>query len=209
MDSVTRARRRRERERQAVIFGVLVTGMIIVGLGAFAIYTGNMDAPFGLGDREFTQPQADASTTPPCLPSIPTGPGETSFPVPIPYGEINLRVLNASGVAGVAAATETVLEQRGFNVDAIGDFAGGRLRYSEIRFGQQSIVAAYTLAGQFTEMRLVLDDRLDDTLDLIMGAAYQRPMPEDDVVLAPDISLENATDCLPADRIIPLPAPVR
>ena len=42
-------------ERQAVVFGLLIAALAVVGLGALAVYTGAIDAPF---DRPLSSPEA-------------------------------------------------------------------------------------------------------------------------------------------------------
>jgi len=187
-----------------VVFGVLLVAVIVVGLGALAMYLGVIESPFG---REFSQPRADATTTPPCLPRAGgDDPLNDSEPYPIPYSEIDLRILNASNVAGLAHANATILERRGFEISEIGDFPG-RLRYTELRFGERGIIAAYTVAAQFSSIRLVLDDREVETVDLVLGGVYEEPLAEDVVNLFPNVPMTNADDCLPANRLIPLPGP--
>ena len=160
------ARRRREHERQAVIYGVLVAALLLVGVGALAIYTGAIDAPFA---REFTNPRAveEQTVTPPCLPAVE---GQPDGALPIASADVHLRIYNASGTPGIAGANRDVLSRRGFTIDAIGDHTTVLPR-SELRFGTQGIVAAYTLAAHFPRMNMVLDTREDATVDLLVGIA--------------------------------------
>ena len=195
------ARRRREHERQAVIYGILGAVLLLVGLGALAIYTGAIEAPFA---RDFTNPsQVDDDVTPPCLPPVE---GQPDGPLPVPASEIHVRIYNASGTAGIAGANRTVLERRGFAIDGIGDHTT-TLPRSELRFGVNGIVAAYTLAAHFPRMNLVLDTREDATVDLLVGERYDRPLDEDEVQISGDTPLRDAAGCRPADRIEAIPAP--
>ncbi len=195
------ARRRREHERQAVIYGVLVALLLLTGLGALAIFTGAIDAPFA---REFTNPhQVEDTVTPPCLPPVE---GQPDGALPIAASDVHLRIYNASGVAGIAGANQSVLARRGFTVDATGNH-DTTLRRSELRFGKNGIVAAYTLAAHFPRMNLVLDAREDATVDLLVGESYDRPLDEDDVHLSAETPLRNAEGCKPADQLTPIPAP--
>lgn len=196
------ARRRREHERQAVIFGILVAVLLLVGLGALAIYTGAVEAPFA---REFTNPHQvdDEVVVPPCLPAVE---GQPDGALPIPHSDVHLRIYNASGTAGVAGANRTVLERRGFSVAGMGDHTT-TLRHSELRFGTNGIVAAYTLAAHFPRVNLVLDTREDATVDLLVGERYDRPLDEDQVTISADAPLRNAEGCRPADQLEPIPAP--
>ena len=62
-------RRRREHERQAVVFGVLIAFLAVCGIFALAVYSGAISSPF---NRPFTTVGvAEQETYPvPCLPPI-------------------------------------------------------------------------------------------------------------------------------------------
>lgn len=205
------ARRRREHERQAVVFGVLVAFIVVVALGALAIYTGALTAPFA---RPFTSDDQATTTEPaPCLPAVEDQPDGA---LPLPYDQVKVRIINASGMSGLAGANQKVLAPRGFDVLGTGNYdstydasldSGSTLPANELRFGPQGVVAAYTLAAQFPDMTLVLDAREDDTVDLLVGEEYERPLDEGDVPLAADQPLTNAEGCAPVDEIEPVPAP--
>jgi hypothetical protein len=194
------ARRRREHERQAVIFGVLVALLVVVGLGALAIFTGAIDAPFARG---FTSSSPEEQVTPPCLPQVEDQPDGA---LPLATSEVHVRILNATGsdgTVGVAAANRTVLTARGFVIDSVGNYTTA-LQSSELRFGDQGIVAAYTLAAHCPKMRMVLDTREDATVDLLVGTAFDRPIDEDQVSTGP---LKNLDGCVPASDITHVPGP--
>ena len=99
-----------------------------------------------------------------------------------------------------------MLERRGFSVAGVGDHTT-TLRHSELRFGTNGIVAAYTLAAHFPRVNLVLDTREDATVDLLVGERYDRPLDEDQVTISADAPLRNAEGCRPADQLEPIPAP--
>lgn len=194
------ARRRREHERQAVIYGVLVAVLAVAGLGALAIYTGAIKAPFA---REFTPSSPEEAVTSPCLPKIEDQPDGA---LPLPYSDVHVNILNATGpdgTTGIAGANQTVLSKRGFAIDGVGNHTSV-LNLSELRFGEQGIVAAYTLASQFPRMRLVMDAREDATVDFLVGVDFDRPLDEDKVPTGP---LQNVEGCKPASEIDKLPAP--
>ncbi len=126
--------------------------------------------------------------------------------LPLATSEVHVRILNATGrdgTVGIAAANRTVLAARGFTIDSVGNYAT-QLQSSELRFGDQGIVAAYTLAAHFPEMRMVLDTREDATVDLLVGTAFDRPLDEDKVPTGP---LKNLKGCVPADEITHVPGP--
>jgi hypothetical protein len=189
-------RRRREHERQAVIFGTLALVLVGIGLYALAIFTGAVDSPF---KRDFTLPASEVEPIPPCLP-----PGQSGIVRPVTYSEIDLTVFNASGLqVALAGAYRTVLSDRGFVItDALN--ADPDITYNELRFGPQGIVAAYTVATQFPEIRLVLDDRTGASVDLLIGSQYALGLPNGGLLDVSQVSFEPLTDlrgCKPASQI--------
>lgn len=191
-------RRRREHERQAVVFGVLIAFLAVCGIFALAVYSGAISSPF---NRPFTTVGVTAQKTfpVPCLPAVQ---GQPDGALPTAYTDTRVRLLNASGESGLASAHETVLADRGFVIVGTGNVKG-LLQESEIRFGKNGIVQAYTLAAQFPKMRMVLDQRGDPGIDLLIGENFDPPLDVEDVELAADQPLRNAEGCVPVDEITP------
>lgn len=192
-------RRRREHERQAVVFGVLIAFLAVCGIFALAVFSGAISSPF---DRPFTTVGASDQKTYPvaCLPAVE---GQPDGALPMAYSEIKVRVLNATdGQLGIGSAHETVLGDRGFEIMEVGNVPVV-LAESEVRFGLTGIVQAYELAAQFPKMRLVLDDRGGPAVDLLIGENYDAPLDVKDVDVAADQPLRNAEGCVPADTITP------
>jgi len=192
-------RRRREHERQAVVFGVLIAFLAVCGIFALAVYSGAISSPF---NRPFTTVGVTEQETYP-VPCVPEVSGQPDGALPSAYSDTQVRVLNASGESGLATAHESVLADRGFNIVGKGNVPV-LLQESEIRFGRKGIVQAYTLAAQFPEIRLVLDDRDDRKIDLLIGEDYVPPLDVEDVQLTADQPLRNAEGCVPADSIDPV-----
>lgn len=190
-------RRRREHERQAVIFGVIIAFLAVCGIVALAIYTGALRSPVSTPIKS-PGAAAQASFPAPCLPAVD---GQPDGALPVPYDQVQVRVLNASGEQGVANAFETALVDRQFTMAAEPANASVQLEFSELRFGVQGIVAAYTLAGQFEDIRMVLDQREDPTVDLLVGREFKKPLPSDEVTLAADKPLRNVEGCEPAEEV--------
>lgn len=195
-------RRRRRRERQAVVFGSLVAGLAVAGLGAAATYTGALDLPFL--QREFASPAPEAGTAvspPPC-------PAEGTLPVP--YTDVQVTVLNGAGIAGLAGQMQGDLTGRGFTVLGTDNYPTGLPGTAQIMFGAQGVAAAYTLAAHLTEPVLVLDLREDATVDLVLGEAFDVPVPLESVPLDPETPLTPVEGCVPLEEALTtaVPAPV-
>ena len=196
-------RRRHQHERQAVVFGGLVAGLAVAGLGAAAVYSGSMEAPFLA--REFGSPPT-ATATGPTLPPPPCPPGGT---LPVAYGAVTVNVLNASDVAGLARRTGDDLVARGFVVGSLGNYPTTVTQSVELYFGEAGIAAAYTLASQVSGARLVLDTRADESVDLVLGSAFTGLLDPSLVVLDPGAELVGVQGCVSLDqaRVSAVPGP--
>ena len=197
-------RRRREHSRQIVIFGLLGTLLAAAFTLALLIFGGIIEAPFA---REFSTPHgAVDDVTPPCLPQVP---GQPDGALPIPYDLVDLRIYNASGIGGVGSANQTVLGRRGFVINIVGDWPQSLrpVGVNQLRFGPNGIVAAYTVAAHFPPLQMIMDERTDESVDLIVGEDYDQPLPTDQVDLAADRPLLNIRGCQPANQIEKVPAP--
>ncbi|GGI05247.1 hypothetical protein GCM10007368_05200 [Isoptericola cucumis] len=193
------ARRRREHERQAVVFGLLIAFLLMAALGALAAYSGAISTPFS---RPVYTPVAAVPQPEPCLPPVE---GQPDGALPVAYEKIKVRVFNASETGGVANANAEVLEERGFNVTSTGNM-NSQVEESELRFGTKGITRAYTVAAQIPDVRLVLDDRKGASVDLLVGNRYSPPLDEEQVLLTADTPMQDVQGCLAADEITPIPA---
>lgn len=194
------ARRRRKHERQAVVFGLIIAFLVVLGLGALAIYTDTIDSP--ISEPIYTPSTVVENMAPACLPDDEDSPDGI---LPMPYDKVRVRVYNAADRRfALAGASEEVLSDRGFDIRDTGDFTSRVEGLSEIRYGAAGIVQAYTLAAQFEEIDLVMDDRGGKVVDLLIGTGWAEPLPVEDVPLAGDQPLENRPGCVPAADLEPI-----
>ncbi|MHA7133703.1 LytR C-terminal domain-containing protein [Oerskovia turbata] len=186
-------------ERQAVVFGLLVALLTIAGIGALAVYTGAVEPPF---DRAFSSPKVDgviADADAPCL---------AADTLPVAYNEVNVRIFNATGKGGLGAANEQVLRNRGFTISLVGNLqtpAGeaATQHSTQISFGAAGIAHAYTLAAHYKDPVLVLDDRADSTVDLVLGKNFVNLVDDELVVTDPTVPLTNPAKCVALETITP------
>lgn len=195
--------KRRRRDRQIAVFGILAVALVVLTFSAMGIYRGTFASPF---EQPFITPSPDVTdvVTLACPPS-----GEASMPMPA--NEISFRTLNGAGESGLARAYLEDLRGRGF----VGVAATNSNRpydgLVQIVFGKAGLRQAYTIALQFPESELVYDNRSSALVDLILGkdavSAELRPLyaPE----LDPSLELTETGRCLPIDLLQPQPAPAR
>jgi LytR cell envelope-related transcriptional attenuator len=110
--------------------------------------------------------------------------------VPMPPGQVLVRVMNASTQRGQAGEVTEALRQLGFAQVAAPDndplylaakTPGAELNCrAQIRYGQQGTAAARTLSLVEPCAQLVKDNRPDPTVDLALGKGFDnlRPKPE-------------------------------
>lgn len=197
-----RLRRRRKHERQAVIFGSLVAALVVAGLGSAAVYTGVVKAPFL--DREFSTPPPDEDAV-----ALPAPPCPPEGLLPVAYGAVSVNVLNGAGKAGLAGETSTGLGQRGFVVLSAANYPARLPGTAEIHFGETGLQAAYTLAAHVPAVVLVMDQRADASVDLVLGEQFATLADPATVVIDPAVPLTPIEGCVPLEqaRTEALPAP--
>ena len=192
-------RRRHRRERQAVVFGALLASLILVGLGAAAVYTGAVSSPF---KHAFSTPTATAAAVEP-IPCLPDG------TLPVAYKGVSVRVLNGTVQVGLAGAVATALNERGFTVTGTGNFTPRPLAgTARVVAGPKGLAAAYTIAAQVLNARIALDGRADASVDLAVGKDFTALLDPSQVALSPDKPMASAAGCVPADKIVPKATPV-
>ncbi|MDR1861844.1 MAG: LytR C-terminal domain-containing protein [Candidatus Ancillula sp.] len=111
-------------------------------------------------------------------PSASKSSAQAKYPLPcvensasaVPASSISVRVLNGSNMPGFGTAVGDSLTNRGFLVRSVETYTTSN--DTQIRFGQNAIVQAYTLAGHFTNATLILDDREDGLIDVIIGRSF-------------------------------------
>ena len=66
--------------------------------------------------------------------------------------------------------------------------------------GKNAIVQAYTIASNFPDAQLVMDDREDKLVDIILGATF-KDLEETDQLPKTGSEIPNVEGCKPADQL--------
>jgi hypothetical protein len=101
---------------------------------------------------------------------------------PIP-SEVKVNVYNTTYKTGLAKTVADAVAARGFKVKDVSNdpLQTMQLGTAVIRYGEQGDLAAALLKGHLPGAQLVKDDRLDATLDLVIGNAFTALTPTADV----------------------------
>ena len=132
----------------------------------------------------------------PCLADGTTAPDTT---------QITVRVLNGTGMSGIARAVSQALNYRGFVIQGAADFDNHDVTRTEIRFGKNGLAEAYTLYAQFNDALLRMDDRDDKLVDVVIGSSFEDLNDSDQVALSSGADLKSLADCVAVDTMTKLP----
>ncbi len=178
-------RRRRVRERQAVVFGLLAALLGAVGLWAVGVYNGAIALPF---DNGFTyeEPLVDEVFDTACLPA---------GTKPVGAKKITINVFNASQKPGIAAGVSGELRNRNIVVENTANAEIDRAT-TAIVFGPEGIEEAYTLAAHFGAPALILDDtKEDNVIDVLLGQNFSSLIDPAEVMLEADEAMDSYPGC--------------
>lgn len=191
-----KARRQYVRRRQAVVFTILGCALaitLVISLLLFFHIIGS-------------KPEASPAEKPnyglvaPCPPADASG-------TPAQYldnSKVTVRVLNGTKFSGLARAVGEALEIRNFNVTGITNYSSQKVERTTIYFGKNAINEAYTLNSDFTDAVLVMDDRPDTLVDVIIGASFNDLKTKKEVPGA-GAKITGIVGCKQADAITQLP----
>ena len=150
------------------IFRLIATPILLLGLLGLLLWGANW------GWKALTEPLPSPSPTP-CV----MAPAEVVTPA-----DISVRVLNGGFTSGLASRVGTHLKRAGFSVLKVGNteepIVGTVIRANEREAAQVSVVAA-----QFTEPVIEYDDRVDGTLDVLVGTDFKGTASSPSITQAP------------------------
>ncbi|WEV52987.1 LytR C-terminal domain-containing protein [Bifidobacterium sp. ESL0798] len=115
-------------------------------------------------------------------------------------GNIEVNVLNGTKSVGLAKAVGEALQNRNFNVSSVGDFGSRRMERTTIYFGMNNIAQAYTVYSNFTDAKLVLDNRQDKVVSVVIGSTFT-DLADKESIPAAGTQIKNIKGCTPPNKI--------
>ncbi|MDT7797697.1 MAG: hypothetical protein QOI78_1130 [Actinomycetota bacterium] len=150
-----------------IVIGVLALGAIIVWINA-AVGKGDVDEAVRCDPPASPPPGVTFSTLPH---------NALDDRAPVPPDKVPVKVLNASSTRGQGSITTTALHELGFTNtgepanDPAYENREAKCR-GQIRFGENGLTAARTLALVVPCAELVQDNRKDTSVDLVTGTNF-------------------------------------
>lgn len=190
------ARKRYVRSRQTKVFTVvgvvMAAALVISTLFYFQI--------IGTSRHQAAAVQPNFGVVAPCAPKDQNG-NEATY---VNNANVKVRVLNGTKFTGFAKAVGDALGNRNFSVTSIDTNDRQNVERTIIYFGKNSISEAYTLASNFTDAQMVMDDRGDKLIDIVLGATFN-DLRSQQSVPAVGAKITSFSTCKPADEITGLP----
>jgi hypothetical protein len=189
-----RTLRRRMFRRQAIVFGLLVTALVVVTVLANELYNGKLDLGLSKAFSSPTPSIIDFGPVP-----CPSGP-EAVYPK---NADITIAPLNASDLGGAAGSLGRTMETRGFVVEEAAsvtfDFTGSIL----VRMGYEGVDAAYMVMQHMPgDAELAIDDRDGAVVDVIIGDDYDGVKPADEVKVSAGEHIDAIAGCMPIEQAL-------
>lgn len=151
---------RRARRRAALV----ITGLLAVLALVLVLSMAYVQGWFGMGGGTADDPAAT-----------------TAAPVPgLTAEDVVVNVFNSTGTSGLAGRAGDALRSRGFTVDGVGNSGAEIEGAGQLVYGAAGAEGAQLLADALpVELEMVQDDREDESVDLILGDAWEDlPAPE-------------------------------
>lgn len=113
---------------------------------------------------------------------------------------ITVRVLNGTEFSGFAQAVSSALQNREFNTQAAGNYTSSQVERTMIIFGKNAVNQAYTVNSNFTDAKMVMDDREDMLIDVVVGATFDNLQDQKQVPTAGK-KIESFEGCVTVDKM--------
>ena len=97
-------------------------------------------------------------------------------------------------------AVSSALQNREFNTQAAGNYTSSKVERTMIIFGKNAINQAYTVNSNFTDATMVMDDREDMLIDVVVGATFDNLQNQKKVPTAGK-EIDSFEGCVTVDKM--------
>ncbi|KFI67803.1 LytR C-terminal domain-containing protein [Bifidobacterium magnum] len=191
------ARKAYMRRRQTKVFstvGVVLAVVLVIAL-LVAFHVG------GLGTVNSSEDEPNYGVVTAC----PVASADGSKGKYLDNRNVTVRVLNGTSSAGFAGAVGSALENREFVLQSVDNYKDSDVKRTTIYFGKNAINEAYTVAGNIPDAQMVMDNRDDKLVDVVLGSTFDNLTPESDVPKT-NSDIKGFSNCVDASKLGKLPA---
>lgn len=209
MSSEREARKAFIRDRQRMVFTITAVILAVVLVVASLFFTGVI----GNGKDSTKAAQAPnhgvLAPCPPLLSEDKDQDGTPQYAKVMNNSDVVVRVLNGTDKSGLGKAVGNALNLRGFSIESLDNYnVDGHLQTvanTQIRFGRNAIPQAYTTLVNFNDAVLVMDDRQDKLIDVIVGNSFDNLISESQVKQTAGVEIEPIQGCSDVNAMTDLP----
>ncbi|NEG90424.1 LytR C-terminal domain-containing protein [Bifidobacterium aerophilum] len=206
------ARKAYMRKRQGTVFSIAAMAMAAALVISLLFYF----HVFGLGRIKTAAVKPNYGVTVPCAPKDADG-NPAKY---VDNNKISVRVINGTKFSGFAkAVADELSSNRNFpNVQTdnwqTGTDKDGNAIYNTkverttIYFGKNAIAQAYTVKANFNDAVMIMDDRTDMLIDVVIGATFNDLIDKEDVP-GSNTEITSFEGCVAADKMTNLPKAIK
>lgn len=115
-------------------------------------------------------------------------------------GNVQISVYNGTKSVGFAKAVASALQNRHFSVVSVSNFNSRKVERTTIYYGMNNIAQAYTVYANFTDAKLVMDNRQGQVVSVILGSTFNN-LADKDSVPAPGSLIKGIEGCTPLNKV--------
>ncbi|WEV69362.1 LytR C-terminal domain-containing protein [Bifidobacterium sp. ESL0775] len=186
------ARKQYVHHRQVRIFSTIAAVMVVALIASVLVFfhtIGKSNAGVPQAQTNFGAPLVCASNA-----------ADKSVTFYQQNGNVKVSVYNGTKSVGFARAVGDALQNRHFNVVSVSNFDSRKVERTTIYYGQNNITQAYTVYANFTDAKLVMDNRTDDVVSVVLGSTFNN-LASKESVPAPGSQIKNKDGCTPPDKV--------
>jgi hypothetical protein len=186
------ARRQYVHHRQMRIFSVLAAVMTVV----FIVSLFTFFYSISRGNTKEAQAQTNFGAPVVC-PSEDQNKNQSLYEQ---NGNVQVSVYNGTKSVGFAKAVGSALQNRHFSVVSVSNFNSRKVERTTIYYGMNNIAQAYTVYANFTDAKLVMDNRQGQVVSVVLGSTFNNLVDKDSVP-APGSLIKSVEGCTPPSKI--------
>ncbi|WEV59076.1 LytR C-terminal domain-containing protein [Bifidobacterium sp. ESL0728] len=186
------ARKQYVHHRQVRVFSTIAAVLVVALVISFFVFfhtIGKSNAGVPQAQTNFGAPLVCASDDPVKSPAAYQA-----------NGNVEVNVLNGTKAVGLAKAVGDALQNRHFNVSTVGDFSSRKVERTTIYYGRNNIAQAYTVYSNLTDAKMVMDQRQDAVVSVVIGSTFT-DLAAKESVPASGTAIKNIEGCIPPSKV--------